>query len=135
MTAKEFLNQISQLEKEITRKKQRCQTLRDVAMNTSVNNSNEAVQSTKEKNPLEKILTKLIDLDREIEKDEMALVDLKAEVWEQLDKLTDERQKRILWLRYAEHKKGNFIADDLELSPRHVRRLHRKALENFEKIL
>ena len=108
MTAKEFLNQISQLEKEITRKKQRCQTLRDVAMNTSVNNSNDAVQCTKEKNPLEKILTKVIDLDREIEKDEMALVDLKAEVWEQLDKLTDERQKRILWLRYAEHKKGNF---------------------------
>ena len=92
MTAKEFLNQISQLEKEITRKKQRCQTLRDVAMNTSVNNSNDAVQCTKEKNPLEKILTKVIDLDREIEKDEMALVDLKAEIWEQLDKLTDEIQ-------------------------------------------
>ena len=71
----------------------------------------------------------------EEQKAEMALVDLKAEVWEQLDKLTDERQKRILWLRYAEHKKGNFIADDLELSPRHVRRLHRKTLENFEKIL
>jgi RNA polymerase sigma factor (sigma-70 family) len=104
-------------------------------MNTSVNNSSDAVQCTKEKNPLEKILTKVIDLDREIEKDEMALVELKAEVWEQLDKLTDERQKRILWLRYAEHKKSNSIADDLELSPRHVRRLHRKALENFEKIL
>ena len=135
MTAKEFLNQISQLEKEITRKKQRCQTLRDVAMNTSVNNSNEAVQCTKEKNPLEKILTKVIDLDREIEKDEMALVDLKAEIWEQLDKLTDEIQKRILWLRYVERKPWRYIAMKVNFTSRYVHKLHIKALDELDEIL
>ena len=135
MTAKEYLNRISVLEDEIKRKQQRCRTLRDVAMNTSVNNSNDAVQTTRDKNPLEKILAKVIDLDREIEADEARLVDLKAEVWEQLDKLTDERHKRILWLKYVERKNGNYIADDLERTPRHIRRLHRRALESFEKIL
>ena len=135
MTAKEFLNQISQLEKEITRKKQRCQTLRDVAMNTSVNNSNDAVQCTKEKNPLEKILTKVIDLDREIEKDEMALVDLKAEIWEQLDKLINERHKRILWLHYVEMKTWNVIAQKMYVSRRHIFRLHKDAIAELNKIL
>ena len=135
MTAKEFLYQISQLEKEITRKKQRCQTLRDVAMNTSVNNSNDAVQCTKEKNPLEKILTKVIDLDREIEKDEMALVDLKAEIWEQLDKLTDEIQKRILWLRYVERKPWRYIAMKVNFTSRYVHKLHIKALDELDEVL
>jgi len=135
MTAKEYLNRISVLEDEIKRKQQRCRTLRDVAMNTSVNNSNDVVQTTRDKNPLEKILTKVIDLDREIEADEARLVDLKAEVWEQLDKLTDERHKRILWIHYAERKTWNKVAGEMYVSRRHMLRLHKDALDEFDKIL
>lgn len=135
MTAKEYLNRISVLEDEIKRKQQRCRTLRDVAMNTSVNNSNDAVQTSRDKNPLEKILTKVIDLDREIEADEARLVDLKAEVWEQLDKMTDERRKRILWLHYAENKSWKELAEEMFISRRHILRLHKYALDEFDKIL
>jgi len=135
MNAKEYLNRISQLDGEIKRKQQRCRTLRDVAMNTSVKHSGESVQQTREKNPLEKILTKVIDLERQIEKDEALLVDLKAEVWEQLDNLEDERHKRILWLHYAERKTWNDISGELYLTRRHVIRLHKVALDCLEKIL
>ena len=135
MTAKEYLNRISQLDGEIKRKQQRCRTLRDVAMNTSVKHSGESVQQTREKNPLEKILTKVIDLERQIEKDEALLGDLKAEVWEQLDNLEDERHKRILWLHYAERKTWNDISGELYLTRRHVIRLHKVALDCLEKIL
>ena len=135
MTAKEYLNRISVLEDEIKRKQQRCITLRDVAMNTSVNNSNEAVQRTRNKSPLESIVTKVIDLEREIEADEARLVDLKAEVWEQLDKLTDEIQKRILWLRYVERKPWRYISVAVHFTSRYVYKLHIKALDELEKIL
>ena len=135
MTAKEYLNQISELDNEIKRKQQRCRTLRDVAMNTSVNNSNDAVQTTRDKNPLEKILAKVIDLDREIEADEARLVDLKAEVWEQLDKLTDETQKRILWLRYADRRPWRYIASEVHFTSRYVHKLHVKALDELDEIV
>ena len=94
MTAKEYLKSISQLDDEIKRKRQRCRTLRDVAMNTSVKYSGDAVQQTRDNNPLEKILAKVIDLERQIENEESRLVDLKAEVWEQLDKLEDETDRK-----------------------------------------
>ena len=135
MNAKEYLNRISQLDGEIKRKQQRCRTLRDVAMNTSVKHSGESVQQSREKNPLEKILTKVIDLERQIEKDEALLVDLKAEVWEQLDKLEDETQKRILWLRYAEKETWKRIAKDVCFSERYVRKLHTKGLIKMDELL
>ena len=67
MTAKEFLGGIAELEKEIVRKKQRCKTLRDVATNTSASNRTDDIQKSKEKSPLENIMVKVIDLEREIE--------------------------------------------------------------------
>ena len=135
MTAKEYLGRIAELEKEIVRKKQRCKTLRDVATNTSVNNSSENIQKSKEKSPLENIMVKIIDLDREIDADEGTLVDLKAELWEQLDKLADETQKRILWLRYVNRKSWRHIASEVHFTSRYVFKLHIKAIEELERIL
>ena len=134
MTAKEYLSQLIAMDNAINRKQQRLATLRDVAMNTTPNYADEAVQRTREKNPLENIMSKIVDLDREIDEDIDALVDFKAEVWEQLDKMQDERQKRILWLKYAERKSGKFVEEDLGLTQRHIRRLHTAAMENFEKV-
>ena len=129
MTAKEFLGGIAELEKEIVRKKQRCKTLRDVATNTSASNRTDDIQKSKEKSPLENIMVKVIDLEREIEVDKAHLVNLKAKVWEQLDKLTDETQKRILWLRYAERKSWQYIVSEVSFTSRYVFKLHIKAME------
>lgn len=106
MTAKEYLEQLIIRDRAIIKKRQRLETLRSVAMNTTVNYDNGTVQYSKSKNPLENIMAKIVDLDREIEDDVNSLLDLKAEVWERLDRLSDERYKRILWLRYAKEKLG-----------------------------
>ena len=42
--------------------------------------------------------------------------------------------KRILWLKYAERKSGKYIAENMGLTSRHIRRLHLQALVAFEKI-
>lgn len=135
MTAKEYLNQLIAMDNAINRKQQRLATLRDVAMNTTANYTDEVVQRTREKNPLENIMTKIVDLDREIDGDIDALVDLKAEVWEQLDNLSDERYKRILWLHYAERYSWTKVAKEMSFTTRYVYILHRAALSEFDKIL
>ena len=86
MTAKEYLSQLITMDNAINRKQQRLMTLRDVAMNTTPNYSGETVQHTRNKNPLENIMTKIIDIDRDIDRDIDELVDFKAEVWESLIK-------------------------------------------------
>lgn len=135
MTAKEYLEQLIVLDKEINRKQQRLITLRDIVLNTTPAYEEEAVQHSRKRNPLENIMAKIVDLDREIDEDIDRLVDLKAEVWEQLDKLSDERLKRILWLKYAERKTWNYIADDVNITRRHAIRLHKVGVEAFKKIL
>ena len=81
MTAMEYLSQLITMDNAINRKQQRLMTLRDVAMNTTPNYSGETVQHTRNKNPLENIMTKIIDIDRDIDRDIDELVDFKAEVW------------------------------------------------------
>lgn len=135
MTAKEFLMKLPKMNNEINQKQTRLSTLRSVAYNTSPNLSADVVQRTRDKRPLESIMVKIVDLDREINKCVDAFVDYKAVVWEQLDKLTDEREKQILWLRYAEEKTWNNISTILYLTPRHIMRIHKSALNNLEKIL
>ena len=135
MTAKEYLNQLIAMDNAINRKQQRLATLRDVAMNTTPNYADEAVQRTREKNPLENIMSKIVDLDREIDEDIDALVDFKAEVWEKLDKIADERYKRILWLRYADRKTWRYIALELNFKIRYIHKMHLKALAELDKII
>ena len=135
MTAKEYLNQLIAMDNAINRKQQRLATLRDVAMNTTPNYADEAVQRTREKNPLENIMSKIVDLDREIDEDIDALVYFKAEVWEKLDKIADERYKRILWLRYADRKTWRYIALELNFTIRYIHKMHLKALAELDKII
>lgn len=135
MTAKEYLNQLIAMDNAINRKQQRLATLRYVAMNTTPNYADEAVQRTREKNPLENIMSKIVDLDREIDEDIDALVDFKAEVWEKLDKIADERYKRILWLRYADRKTWRYIALELNFTIRYIHKMHLKALAELDKII
>lgn len=135
MTAKEYLEQLIIRDRAIIKKRQRLETLHSVAMNTTVNYGNEAVQHSKAKNPLENIMAKIVDLDREIEDDVNSLVDLKAEVWERLDNLRNEPQKRVLWLHYAERLSWSKVANALNFSERYVYILHRRALSELDKIL
>lgn len=135
MTAKEYLNRLVAMHDLIMRKKQRLETLRAVVMNTTCDFTKEAVQLNGSNQMMENMMAKVIDLDREIKAMLTKYVDLKAEVWECLDRLYDETQKRILWLRYAENKTWSWISKEVCFTPRYVRKLHVKALENLDKIL
>ena len=134
MTAKEYLEQLIIMDERIKRKCMRLDTLRSVAMNTSSTFAGEAVQRSRQRSPLENIMVKVVDLSREIDADVDALVDFKAEVWTQLDKMSDERYKKILWLKYAERKKWDEISDCIPFTARYIRKLHIQALDEFENV-
>ena len=78
-------------------------------------------------------MTKIIDIDRDIDRDIDELVDFKAEVWEKLDKIADERYKRILWLRYADRKTWRYIALELNFTIRYIHKMHLKLWLNLIK--
>lgn len=134
MTAAEYLNRLITLDKEINNKLQRIETLREIANSTSAPNIGEKVQCSRQKSPLENIVAKIVDLDREVDSKIDELVDLKAELWELLGNMADERYRNVLWMRYTENKTMRQIAVENDRTKRHIRRLHAQALEEFRKI-
>ena len=134
MTGKEYLEQLIEKDTAIRRKRQRLETLRSVATNLSIEYESEAVQRTRAQSPLENIMAIIIDLDREIENDVNPLVNLKADVWKQLDGLTDERYKQILWLKYAEQKTWREIGAAIHYTARYAKMLKPHALRSFEQV-
>ena len=89
-------------------------------------------------------LSQLITMDNAINRKQQRLMTLrdvamnttfKAEVWEKLDKIADERYKRILWLRYADRKTWRYIALELNFTIRYIHKMHLKALAELDKII
>ena len=133
MTAREYLKKPKELENEIRRKRQRLENLRGVVLNITPRYDVEAVQHSRDNNPLGSIAAEIVDIERELKFDADKLSELKAKVWKLLDLLDDERLKRVLWLKYCERKQWFSIAEELNLTRRHVLRLHRMAIDRLEK--
>lgn len=133
MTAKEYLSKLIHKDNEIKYKLKKLENLRAVAYNSTPNYGGEKVQRTRDNHSLENIVAKIVDLDREINADIDALVDMKVEAWEIIDKLVDERLKTIIWKHYAQNMSWTQIAASEKITRRHVIRLYGVAMDEIEK--
>lgn len=71
-------------------------------------------------------------LDAQIEREIMALCRVKREVNAAIGAVEDARCRYLLEMRYRDYLTWDAIADALGCEPRHVYRLHRKALKRLE---
>lgn len=94
----------------------------------------EKVQSTKDPDKFTDPVSKIIELEKEINKDIDNLIDLKCEARKSIEQLNDDREKLVLYKRYFENKTFEQISVELNYSWRHIHRLHSSALQNFAKI-
>lgn len=77
--------------------------------------------------------TKLFELDEQISAKIDDLVEFKAKITKEIDKVEDKLLMVILRERYINMLEWHEIANQLGQSERHVTRLHGNALEDFEK--
>ena len=80
---------------------------------------------------MENTICKIVDLEREINRDIDQLVDLKAEAREALAQMPNPDESLILELRYFSRKTWEKIAEETGYSVRHVTRLHGRGLQHF----
>ncbi len=76
----------------------------------------------------EEILTKVMDLEREIEEDIDRLIDLKADMVEKVSELPDLKCQRVLLYRYSDMLSWDQIAAEFGFSVRYIHKLHGKAI-------
>lgn len=133
MTTKEYLGQISRLNRMINNKLTEIAQLKDMAVSISAPQSGERVQTTPNFDKIGTKYAKIDEMERKIDGMVDELVDKKGKIIQQIDSMEDENTYNILFARYIEKKTFEVIATEMKYSWRQVVRLHGTALKQFEK--
>ena len=133
MTTKEYLGQISRLNRMINNKLTEIAQLKDMAASISAPQSGERVQTTPNFDKIGTRYAKIDEMERKIDCMVDELVDKKEKIIQQIDSMEDENTYNVLFARYIEKKTFEVIATEMKYSWRQVVRLHGTALKQFEK--
>ena len=133
MTTKEYLCQISRLDRMINNKLSEISQLRELAMSISAVKNEERVQTTPNFDKIGTAYCKIEEMEEKLDKLIDEFVDKKNLIISQIDKIENETYYEILFARYIEKKTFEKIADELTYSWRQVIRIHGRGVQEFEK--
>lgn len=135
MNAEKFLNQLYKLNNLIKSDKEEIEQLRSLATFISGNMTQERVQSSTSNDKITDIVSKIIDLEKEIQDEIKRLIDLRKEVRDVINQVEDVNERLFLRYRYILFYQWKEISDKLDCSQTQVQRIKEKAIESVEQIL
>lgn len=133
--AKEFFQSIRNIDAQIEVKLQHLETLRAMATKVTSAAGGDVVSASKSGRTLENAVTKLVELQEEINIDIDTFVGLKRTAQKIIAGLANEKHRRVLTERYLIGKTFEAIAVDMDYSYFGICRLHGVALVEAEKII
>ncbi len=133
MTAKEYLSQAYRMDEQINCKIEQLSTLNDLATKATSTLTGMPHNPNKATSTLENAITKIVDLQKEINDDIDRLVDVKAEITRVIKSVENVDQRFILEKRYLCWASWPEIAVELNVSNRRLYYLHDLALEEVQK--
>lgn len=132
MTTKDYLNQISRLNRMINNKLVELAQLKELACSISSITNEERVMTTQNFDRIGTKQAKIDEMERKID----ALVDdyiiKRDQIVSQIDSMEDENVYNVLFSKYIEKKTFEVIATEMNYSWRQTIRLHGIALKKFE---
>lgn len=129
MDIKTYLNQAYRIDQRINSKLEQIKYLRELAAKATSTLSDTGVSSdSKDVQPMESIIVKILDLEREIDMDINVLVDLKREIISIIKQIKNPEYQILLELKYLCFKTWEQIAIDMDYSIQHIFRLHNQSL-------
>jgi len=131
MNAKEYLSQAMYIDQRIDSKLEQIMKLRESATKATATLSDMPRPDSPNVQSMEETIVKIVDLEREINRDIDVLVDLKAEARKVISKLDNPEQQLILEMRYLCYKSWAEIAEDLSFSESNVYKIHGEALKRI----
>lgn len=132
-STKEYLSQISRLDRMIKNKLTELSQLKDLYYGLSAIPNDERVQTSTNKDKMGTAYCKIETMEENIDKLIDEYVYKKNLIISQIDSIENEVHYDILFLRYIEKNTFEKIAADMHYSFRNITRLHGKALKEFEK--
>lgn len=135
MTAKQYLRQARRLDNMVDAKLEQVMELRNLATKTtSTLRLDDRVQSSGNHDKLAETIAKIVDLENEINTMVDVLIDLKSEIIERIDGISNDDYRLLLTLRYINQKTWEETAVEMGYTYQWVHVLHSRALVEFEKM-
>lgn len=131
--AKKYLQQPGILNKTIETKMQLLHELKEKRFCIQATDySKDKVQSSVSGDSLEKLISKIVDLERETDKLVDSYIDVKWEIIKKIEKLP-KKQREVLLLKYIDEESISEIAFELNLSTNRIKQITNDAILNFSK--
>ncbi len=135
MKAKEYLQQLQKLDIVINQKLQELYELKKLQDIKAIDYTKEKVQSSRQNGAnFETILIKIIDMENEINAEIDRFIDMKHNIINQIQNLDNSKYMQVLYKRYVEYKRLEMIAVEMNYTYQYIRKSHKYALEEFEKV-
>jgi DNA-directed RNA polymerase specialized sigma subunit len=132
MTTKDYLNQISRLNRMINNKLTEITQLRELSYSISAIGSEEKVMSSSDPDKIGSTYAKIDEMEHNLDNMIDEYIEKKDLIIGQIDSMENEDYYNILFSRYIEKKTFEVIATEMKYSWRQIIRLHGKALKAFE---
>lgn len=133
MKTKDYLSQVSRLNKMINNKLSEISQLREISVSISAIGNDEKVQTSPNFDKIGTAIAKIDELENNLDKMIDEYLVKRERIIAQIDTMEEESVYQILFSRYIEKKTFEKIATEMEYSWRQIVRLHGKALQQFEK--
>ena len=104
MTAKQYLSQVERLNKMISNKLSEIYQVKSMALNISVLNEEDKVQTSGSKDRIGDMVSKMVDLEKEAQEYVNTYTELRRKVIMQIDSMPKENHYRVLFAKYIEDK-------------------------------
>ena len=130
MTTKEYLSQAYRLDQRINSKLEQVESLNELATKVTATLTGIPKNSNRATSNMADTVTKIIDLQQEINNDIDCLVDLKREIVEVIHSVENIECQTLLELRYLCFKTWEQIAVDMNYTVRNIHLLHKEALQS-----
>ena len=131
MTRKEYLNQAYWLDRRIDNKLEQLSALKEMATKTTSIMNDDVVSHSRNLHSLQDVISKIIDMQAEINNDIDHLVNLKQEIMQVIKEVQNPEHQILLEQRYLCFKSWESVAEELGYNVRHVYRLHDEAVEQI----
>lgn len=132
METKEYLQQIGRYDRLINNKLVELAQYRSMACSVSAVKNDERVQSSPSYDTMDKIVSKIEQMENEIDMLVDRYIDNKRIIISQIDSMSDEMTYQILFSRYVEQKTFEKMAIEMNYCCKQIIRRHGKALQEFE---
>ena len=131
MTAKQYLNRVRRIDKEIEALLRLVQRTRESLETVTQNYDSDGAQSTKNPHKYDRLVELESLVDAKIDEQ----IAMKSEILQTIMKLSDRRQRLVLMEYYIEMKTFEQVAVDIHYSWRQIMNIHGHALKEVQKLL